>query len=308
LTNAGNVIAAASSFLDVKAGSIINNNATDGIEVDGTLQVDVGTLELTGAGELRLVGGTIAGTSASDILDNDGNNITGYGTIDNLVLQNGEVAGSTIDANISGKTLFINTGVNSISNNLLGTLEATAGGILDVQSPLDNFGTVTADGVLSSVASLVKLEKAVTNETGAKLQATNGATLELDATLTNAGNVIAAASSFLDVKAGSIINNNATDGIEVDGTLQVDVGTLELTGAGELRLVGGTIAGTSASDILDNDGNNITGYGTIDNLVLQNGEVAGSTIDANISGKTLFINTGANSISNNLLGTLEAKS
>src|ERR1019366_2413715 len=188
-----------------------------------------------------------------------------------------EVAGSTIDANISGKTLFINTGVNSISNNLLGTLEATAGGILDVQSPLDNFGTVTADGVLSSVASLVKLEKAVTNETGAKLQATNGATLELDATLTNAGNVIAAASSFLDVKAGSIINNNATDGIEVDGTLQVDVGTLELPGAGELRLVGGTIAGTSASDILDNDGNNITGYGTIDNLVLQNGEVAGST-------------------------------
>ncbi len=253
LTNAGQLIAATSSIVDFKGGSIANSNTTDGIEVDGTFKVDPtgGTLELTGSGELRLVGGTVTGVLGTEILDNDGNNITGYGTIEALVLQNGGI----IDANVSTKTLTLNTG-NTISNESGGTLEATAGG-----------------------------------------------TLEIDDALTNAGQLIAATSSIVDFKGGSIANSNTTDGIEVDGTFKVDPtgGTLELTGSGELRLVGGTVTGVLGTEILDNDGNNITGYGTIEALVLQNGGI----IDANVSTKTLTLNTG-NTISNESGGTLEA--
>ncbi len=261
----GQLIAGASSVIDVAAGGgqITNNTASSGIVVAGTLQFEVATLELLGSGGVQLNGGTITG-SGSNILDNDGNTIAGYGLIEKVTLQNGDgVATSTIDADSNGNTLTLDTGSISILNEATGVLEASSGGTLALKSNVQN---------------------------------------------NSGGQLIAGASSVIDVAAGGgqITNNTASSGIVVAGTLQFEVATLELLGSGGVQLNGGTITG-SGSNILDNDGNTIAGYGLIEKVTLQNGDGTSATIDANIATKTLVLNTG-NSISNESLGVLEASS
>ena len=252
---------------DVKTESISNTNTTDGIEVDGTFKVDVGagnTLELTGAGELRLAGGTITGVAGSEILDNDGNTIDGYGLIENLVLQNGDGPGGTIDANSSGNTLIINTGGNSIVNESAGTLEATLGGILDVQSPLNNSGLIASRGSELDV-------------TGPSIS-WNGGTPKAGSN----GILLAGTGDTLLVAASG--------------------GTLTLNGStanGAVSLGAGTQIIANTAEVLDNFNNDITGDGSIGNgnkdLTLNN--QAAGIIDANVATETLTIDTG-NTVTN----------
>ena len=206
-------------------------------------------------------GGLITGQVSTNVLDNDGNQITGFGQITNLTLQN-ETNG-LIEA--LGGTLVLNT-TQTILNESGGTLEASSTGTLEIHDSVTNTGT----GQLK----------------------------------TNAG--------LIDFKGGSsttiVVNNTSTTNgilIGANGTLNVDVGTLELTGAGAVTLssVSALITGQSAANILDNDGNQISGFGQITNLTLQN--EAGGTIDANVSGQTLTLQTG-NLIQNESLGVLEA--
>src|SRR5205085_1495430 len=143
-------------------------NTTNGIVVDatGTLQVDVGTLELTGSGKvsLRSEERRVGEANHANTLDNDGNSLVGTGLISNLTLENAAL----IEA--LGGTLTLHTGT-TISNEAADTREAANAAILDDQD-------------------------------------------------------------------GAIDNANTTNGIVVDatGTLQVDVGTLELTGSGKVSL------------------------------------------------------------------------
>src|SRR5207247_1642233 len=101
-------------------------------------------------------------------------------------------------------------------------------------------------------------------------------------------------------------NLNTTNGIQIGaaGTLQLDVATLELTGAGAVTPSATTslITALDKADILDNDGNQITGIGSITNLTLQNEN--GGLIEA--VGGTLILNTD-NTIENEAGGTLQAK-
>src|SRR5207253_1580246 len=145
VTNAsGGHLKALGGTIDVSAGGgvISNATATDGIVIDatGTLQFEVNTLELTGAGGVSLSGGTIQGNS-SNTLDNDGNTIAGYGLIKDLTLENGDVAASIINANSSGNTLTLQTG-HTISNESLGLMEATAGGTLEIKDSVTNTGSI----------------------------------------------------------------------------------------------------------------------------------------------------------------------
>jgi hypothetical protein len=82
----------------------------------------------------------IVGTTANVTLTNVDNTISGAGQIGtgdgNLTLVN-ETAG-TIDANVAGGILTLDTGSNIITN--FGTLEASNGGELDVHSVVDNSG------------------------------------------------------------------------------------------------------------------------------------------------------------------------
>ena len=259
-TNAGTI-----DFHGAGSTTIVvnNTNASDGVLIDasGTVLVDVGTLELTGVGQVDVQGGLITGQVSTNVLDNDGNQITGFGQITNLTLQN--ETGGLIEA--LGGTLVLNT-THTILNESGGTLEASSTGTLEIHDSVTNTGT----GQLK----------------------------------TNAG--------LIDFKGGSsttiVVNNTSTTNgilIGANGTLNVDVGTLELTGAGAVTLssVSALITGQSAANVLDNDGNQISGFGQITNLTLQN--EAGGTIDANVSGQTLTLQTG-NLIQNESLGVLEA--
>src|SRR5207248_2375785 len=174
-------------------------------------------------------------------------------------------------------------------NESLGVLEATAGGTLDVKDTLTNDlgGIVEATGTVGHVS-----------------------TVTLEANVVNNGQLEALAYGTLDFNPPSasqltVTNNKATNGIVLaaNGTLQFEVATLELLGSGGVQLTGGTITGTG-SNIFDNDGNTIAGYGLIESLKLQNGDIAASTINANVSTKTLTLDTGSNTILNESLGVL----
>ncbi len=174
LTNGGLLEAATGGTLDVTIGMIANNGTAPlaasnpaGILVDGTFKVDnptsssadgsvtLGSSTGDPGGTLALAGGTIEGNSSNaETLKNADNTIEGYGSIgfgtDQLTLNN-ETNG-TIDANVSGQTLTIDTGA-AVTNS--GLMEAADGATLSIRDILDNSssgivlassGTVVLDG------------------------------------------------------------------------------------------------------------------------------------------------------------------
>ena len=261
--NKGLLEATGGGELDVQDDKIHNvGTGANGIMVDGasTLLVDTGTLKLTGGGDVTLESGSLLTENAhsslltvnsGDLLfldlDNVNNTIEGAGAIGtgdgHFKLEN--QAAATINADVGGQTLTIDTG-NTIFNK--GTLAATNGGTLDIQ------------------------DSAIDNHTG-----------------------------------------TGAHGIVVDGasTLLVDTGTLKLTGGGDVTLEsGGQITESppvNTGEILhlDNIDNTIEGAGAIGtgdvHFKLEN--QAAATIDANVIGQTLTIDTGKPILNN---GTLEA--
>ena len=253
IDNAGTLQADSAANSKLKfVDSAIDN--TGNVQLDGTLVIDVPstaatTLTLDGAGTVTLAGGAIvpATGSTGETLDNNGNNIVGYGSIGN----------------------YGSSGVTLVVNNEAGTIEASGGSL-----------------------------KFATGEP-----------------LTNGGLLEAATGGTLDVTIGMIANNGTAPlaasnpaGILVDGTFKVDnptsssadgsvtLGSSTGDPGGTLALAGGTIEGNSSNaETLKNADNTIEGYGSIgfgtDQLTLNN-ETNG-TIDANVSGQTLTIDTGA---------------
>jgi hypothetical protein len=158
IVNAGLLEATNGGTLDVQDGTIDNiGTGADGIALGGTstLLVDTATLDLTGGGDVSLASGsqiienpdnpllTVNGGSLPALdLDNVDNIISGAGTIGHsgdglLALTNS----GTIDANVSGETLTVNTG-NAMTNT--GTLEASNGGTLLIDDPVSNSGAGNA--------------------------------------------------------------------------------------------------------------------------------------------------------------------
>ena len=149
--NAGLLEATDGGTLDVQDSTIDNTGTGSGhgILIDGTstFLVDSASLTLDGGGNISLMSGSTftevpdyetmgSGTVILvDNVDNQDNTISGAGTIGSgdggLALTNH----GTIDANISGETLTLDTG-NTIDN--YGTLEATSGGILQIDDPVIN--------------------------------------------------------------------------------------------------------------------------------------------------------------------------
>ena len=130
-------------------GGTIDNTGTIALNSTGDqteLQIVGDGVALQGGGQVILSDGSenvIVGTNAATTLTNVDNTISGAGQIGtgdgSLTLVN-ETAG-TIDANISGETLTINTG-NAMTNT--GTLEASNGGTLLIDDPVNNSGAGNA--------------------------------------------------------------------------------------------------------------------------------------------------------------------
>jgi len=135
------------------------------LELDGTVTVNGGSVQLNGGND------KIVALAPGAILNN-ASTISGSGQIgagdDNLRLDN--LSGGTIDANISDATLTLNTGANEITN--CGTLEATCGGTLTIDSSLDNYGMVTA-----SHGGNIQIDGNVRNESSGQIGASCGGSI-----------------------------------------------------------------------------------------------------------------------------------
>jgi hypothetical protein len=283
LTNDGTFLIDGSS-----GNAIVNLNNSVSLSGGGVVTMK------TGAGTAFLRGSGVTLTNANDT-------IQGAGTIgDNAALAIANQA--TIDANASGQNLNLSQGGGVITNT--GTLEATNGGTLNIFSKVTNTGgAITASGgavnidatitggtlnatgtnvmETSSSADLV----GVTLSTGSTYTTGNGATTQLDTSLTNDGTFV------IDGSAGNAIVNLASN-VTLSGG---GVVTLKSnTGAAFLRGIGFTLTNTN---------NTIQGTGNIgDNGALT--IVNQSIIDANASGQNLNLNAGGGSVTNT--GTLEA--
>jgi hypothetical protein len=150
--NAGNMVVSDGAVLPL--GGTIDNTGTIALNSTGDhteLQIIGNGLTLEGGGQLTLSDSSanaIVGTGSNDTLTNVDNTISGAGQIGSgdgtLTLVN--EAHGTIDANVAGGTLTLETGT-TITND--GILEATNGGTLQIDDPvIGNGNAIIAGGTL----------------------------------------------------------------------------------------------------------------------------------------------------------------
>ena len=156
------MIGAGATLDIVTSGSltIANSISNEGmIELnDPTLSID-GAVMLSGGGVVEMLGPStfnlivgVPGTGAT--LVNVNNTITGSGMIgqgDGNLTFNNEAAG-TINANVSGESIVIDTGNTAID---AGLIEATNGGTVTIVDAMANSGTLAANGRLLEILGSV---------------------------------------------------------------------------------------------------------------------------------------------------------
>jgi fibronectin-binding autotransporter adhesin len=284
ITNLGN--------LQLDAGS--GHNTSLGISSNTTLQGG-GTVTLNSGDTNGLV--YVVENSSNLTLTNMDNQVQGYGDIGHGGLTFVNSVGGTVDANVTGRTLTLD-GAGGITNP--GLLEATAGGTLQVSTPVNNFGgNVTANGGIVSVSSVIQ---------GGTLNSLGGGTLQTTGSATLDGT----SQGPLTISGGSTytgIPNSQTTlmGMIIDqGNIQMNAGSgtntyinvvadTTLQGGGTVTLSSGDNNGhayiqeTGGSFTLTNE-ITIQGYGVIGNGGLTLANASGGAIDANVPGQTLTVN------------------
>jgi hypothetical protein len=261
-----------------------------------------------------LDGSTNAVTIEGYVQVDSGANLELIGTIHNQ---------GTIDVDLEGPlpTDLIIDGAVTLDGGGTVTLDGSGDDIVGASSGgtlYNDDGTISGAGQIGNSGNFEATSLTLFNESSGVIDATGGTlTLDTGNTVTNHGLLEATSGGTLDVQDGAIDNTGTgANGIVVDGTseLLVDSTGLQLSGGGDVSLSGGQItenadnplltgSGTIVPLDLDNVDNIISGAGAIGSddgkLALTNG----GTIDANISGETLTVDTG-NAMTNT--GTLEA--
>ncbi len=319
-TSAGGVIqsfgATLSGLTNSGTLSVPNNNALTilgTINNTGSIQLNSGgnntdlvigapTVTLTGAGTITLSNNTqnyIFGSSASNTLINQ-TTIQGAGDIGNnqMVLTNS----GTIDAN-DPTQLVINPSGGTTNT---GTLEATAGGTLNLQDAITNTGaTIQANGAGSTVAMYG------TSITGGTLSTSNGGVFQsFEATLsglTNAGTLQITNNNAVTL-AGNISNTGSIQSLSGGNNTEIiATGTVTLSGGGSVTLSDNSqnyIFGAAGSQLINQD-NTISGSGDIGNNAMA--FTNHGTVDAtSANGNQLLIQTGTAGTTNT--ATMEASS
>ena len=278
-----------------------------------------GTITLAdNGGNTAFLGGSP--TNISDSLINQGT-VQGSGTVGNSSATNFDLNSfansGTVDANASGKTLLLG-GANSFTNT--GTLEATNGGTLAFASNAiigDGGGTILASGTGSVVAlNGSQVQGGTLNEVAGGVIKIFGSghyqTARFDGSvspLTLASNFSVNPSDTLDL-SGNITLDGSLSTLPAGGGYgagTVDFrGATTLSGSGSIIMASGSyLEGYDSNSTLTNQAT-ISGAGRIvgfSNSFLLNNS---GTVNANVSGATLYIysNGGNSGITNS--GTLEA--
>ncbi len=273
--------------LDLGTGTI-TNNGTINLQSSGNntqLVITGGNVTLTGGGNITMTGNTgnmiLAGT-AGLMLTNVNNTISGAGEIGNgtgMLFVND--ASGIVDA--SGGTLTINpfNGTASTgSTTNMGLLEATTGGILQLENTITNSGTILATGA----SAVVELN--VANITGGTLTSSSGGVIES----INQWNTNLPTLTSLTISSGSTLDVPNNNGLALGAGTITNNGTINLQSTvnnTELVIAGSTTLSGSGIVTMSNGPNNIiTGGGTF-----TNGETiqGAGTIGA---GNLTFINNG----------------
>jgi hypothetical protein len=316
----------------------IDENAT--VTNDGTITlvkgcdpslIVNGNITLAGSGTVVLNGDTdsIKGTGEGTDTLHNANTIEGAGQIGgaNLVFINQSCG--VVDADASGHTLVLDTGT-AVTN--LGTLEATHGGILEIDDNVCNIGGTIASYGCGSVVEL----EGVTIKGGMFLtdDSTSGDRGVIEVANTDAATVFdgggghaVSIGGFVHVVGGASLALIGTIDLAAhgqNGTIDVDVthvtdgpdiganlvihGTVTLSGAGAVVMEGDAAKITAAAPGAElHNATTIAGAGSIgvgDNDLTVVNESCGTINANNASADNLTIATGCNTIVNH--GLLEA--
>ena len=205
------------------------------IELDDPTLSITGTVTVSGGGVIEMLGSTtfnvIVGVPGSGAtLVNVNNTITGSGMIGqgdgNLTLQN--QAAGTINANVSGEPIVINTG-NTVIN--AGLLEASNGGVLMIDDTVANAGILAANGGILHVGGAVSGSGSET--------ISGGGTLEL-------GGADAQTVTFADASMLKLDNPASFTG-QIDGLAVGDIIDLSGTAVTKTVIAGATLTVTESN-------------------------------------------------------------
>lgn len=272
----------------------INNTGTIQVAAAGnaTYLTMAGPVSLTGNGTVALSTGgngtAILQTSGgTQTLTNVNNSVQGFGSVGNgLIIIN--QAGGIINANTPNGLALV---VNPVSLNNQGLLEASAGGLLNLQSTFYNTGgKVLATGTNSTVQLISGTIQGGTLTTSSSgiITTPSGDTFTLDGqtlgTLNNAGTFVVS-NNGNTILLGTINNTGAIQVNAVGNLTYLTMNAaVNLTGAGTVTMTkngnGTAILQTAlGSQTFTNVNNTIQGTGVIgDGLILVNQ----GTIDANL--------------------------
>jgi hypothetical protein len=300
----GSMTINANNAVDVEHG--INGGATlDGVIVTLNGALDVGDVLSNSGAVLTLddgttvtgSGGDTAGTmtiNANNTVDVENGGGGGGATLDGVnVTDHGAL---DIGDAVSGATLTLVDGTTVTGDGINGTLTINYGNTLDVESSagasLSEMFVVGANGGGSIVVG-------ETTTSGSLLSLTDATMQNVDVALDH--------NSELDINGSVNFENTSVSGGQIvfgSGAV-LNVGGLVTLDSGTLALNGGTIEAVDANTDTLQNGDEITGYGTIggNGLVLNN---VGGWIDANAFAGTLTLDTGTNTITNSSGGLLEA--
>ena len=290
-------------------GAIVNDGTFAINGATGNAIVNLGSaVTLSGKGTVTMAsgsGGSAYLRASGFTLTNTNDKIQGSGFIgDSGALA--VVNKGTIDANSKGQNLNLNQGNGGVTNTK--TLEATAGGVLQLFNTITNTGgTITASGKGSTVNvdDATIIGGTLTTTKGGLIQTVgssdlNGVTISTGSTYTTAAGQTTRLDSSLVNDGTFLINGSAGDAI-------VNLGSnVTLSGGGAVTMKSGSgpaafLRGSGVT--LTNTNNTIQGAGNIGDsgaLALDNE----ATIDANSSGQNLNVNGGNGGVTNT--GTLEA--
>jgi hypothetical protein len=315
LVNAGKLLISDNSTLTLGGPLDIVNAGT--IELASTgdktlLEFNQPLTVLSGGGDVLLDGGL--GTQdiidgqpgATAILENSDNTISGAGSIGQgtgaLALQND--AEGTVDADLSRRTLLIATGANTVLN--AGLFEAIDGGILQIESDLDNSGNVFAHK-----SSEVLIEAEVTNEDGAKIIARGrDARVEVlglsgdDISVDNSGDIAALHRGTVSFEFTDITNTDTGRIVAVGEKSRVDIerSTVDNSGVIAARRRGSVAFDSDRVDNASGGLVNATGQGSDVSFERSHIENSG-TISADHGGEVVFDRS---QVDNEHGGTIEA--
>jgi hypothetical protein len=297
-------------------GGTVDNTGT--IQVLGTsaagaaLSVNTTTVVLHGGGAIQFsndTANTFGGPGLTYALDNVDNKISGAGSIGNNTMGLTNETAGVIDANQSSP-LTINTGADEVIN--FGTMEATAGGDLVIDSNVNNQGgTIEAVGAGSTVTLQAQVFGGVIKALSGGVIVSNLTNLSLDGLgshpVTNAANLSIADGHTISL-AGSI-TNNGTIGLHSTGDntdFRIVAGIVVLSGNGQVQLSNNganRIYATAGQFIFDNVSNTIDGAGQLGTGNQSMTFINSGLVDAN-QATALSVNTQNEFLTNS--GTMEA--